>query len=69
MKCFYLETGLGCCLLMAEDAASARRTVLREVGTRHGVQVVREATQRDISWVRAMGGDVPAAMLAERAKT
>lgn len=60
MALYYVETGRGCCIRCARSAEQAEREALREVGTYEGVQNVREATERDIEWVRGMGGRVPA---------
>ena len=59
MTLFYVETGRGCCIRSARTEQQAEREVLREVGTSEGVQLVRKAAQKDIDWVRAMGGVVP----------
>jgi hypothetical protein len=58
-KLFYLSTGMGACIRVAEDEDDAYEKVLREVGTDAGVDDVREATEQDIEWVRGMGGRVP----------
>lgn len=60
MALYYVETGRGCSIRRARSKEQAEREVLREVGTLEGVQRVREATKRDIEWVRGMGGEVPA---------
>lgn len=60
MALYYVETGRSCCIKRARSEEQAEREVLREVGTYEGVQRVREATKRDIEWVRGMGGRVPA---------
>lgn len=56
---FYASTGLGATLVKAEDEDEAYEKTLRKVGTYNGVKEVRKATERDIEWVRAMGGYVP----------
>jgi hypothetical protein len=60
MTLYYVETGRGCGIRRARSVEQARRKTLREVGTYEGVRLVREATQRDLNWVRGMGGSVPA---------
>jgi hypothetical protein len=60
MALYYVETGRGCGIKRARSEEQAKREVLREVGTIEGVRLVREATRRDIDWVRGMGGNVPA---------
>lgn len=59
IKLFYVETGRGCGLKKGKTAESVRRVTLSEVGSIDGVRLVREATERDIAWVRGMGGHVP----------
>ncbi len=58
-RLYYVSTGLGATLVVAEDQDSAEEKTLRKVGTYNGVQDCREATEQDIEWVRAMGGYVP----------
>lgn len=60
MALYYVETGRGCCIQRARSEEQAKNMILREVGSDEGVQRVREATARDIEWVRGMGGRVPA---------
>jgi hypothetical protein len=59
MKPFYIETGMGACIRMARTAESAEAAVLREVGTIHGVSLVREAKTADALFIKSMGGYVP----------
>lgn len=59
MKPFYIETGMGACIRMAQTAKSAKAAVLREVGTIHGVSLVREATTTDVLLIKGMCGYVP----------
>jgi hypothetical protein len=59
MALFYAETGCGCCIRSFKTLDDAEDGILREVGTREGVTLVREATERDIEHVRSMGGYVP----------
>lgn len=61
MKLFYIETNRGCGLRRAHRLSSARKMAEREVGISN-VREVREATERDIAWVRGMGGYVPQIM-------
>lgn len=58
MKIYYADTDRGCALRAANSLAQARAQFNREVGS-DNVQVVRVATQEDIDWVEAMGGEVP----------
>jgi len=58
-KLYYAETGLGCCIREAETLNLARSLVLREAGTCSGISLIRKATEKDVEWVRAMGGYVP----------
>lgn len=59
MPIYYAETGLGCCLEKYKNIEAARKGFLREAGTRAGVQLVRKATKKDISWIQGMGGRLP----------
>lgn len=59
MNIYYAETGMGCTIVEAFDEQEARSQVLQEVGTYHGVSLVRKATKEDIAWVHVMGGWVP----------
>ncbi len=59
MKLFYAETGRGACIRKGVDEDEVYDKLLREVGTSDGVQGVREATSRDIAYVKGMGGYVP----------
>lgn len=59
MGVYYFETAHLCGIRKGLTAASVRREVLREVGTRQGVGVVREATAADVSHILGMGGHVP----------
>lgn len=56
MKIFYCETGVGCCLVRASTAESARNKMEKKVGTLAGVSLTREATEADLAWVRGFGG-------------
>jgi hypothetical protein len=58
MKIYYAETDRGCALRTAETLDKARAQFKREVGE-DNVRTVREATEKDIDWVRGMGGYVP----------
>lgn len=71
MKPFYIETGMGACIRMASSLEAAKRAVLKEVGTIHGVSLAREATTRDILHLKMMCGMIPPgaeAYIAQRAK-
>jgi len=59
MKTYYCETGLGACLVQAQNLNLARHKAIEDAGTHAGVQLVRKASSTDIEWVRAMGGWVP----------
>ena len=59
MQLYYAETGLGACIRVANDEDEAYEKLLKEVGTANGIQELREATDRDIAHVKAMGGRVP----------
>ena len=59
MKYYYAETGMGACIRVAENIDSARKQILREVGTANGIQIIREATKFDIDRVTVMGGLIP----------
>jgi hypothetical protein len=61
MPVYWLSTGCGVCLSEGKDEDETYERVLREVGTRNGVQEIREATASDIAYVKAMGGYVPKA--------
>lgn len=58
-KLYYVSTDRGCCLRAAKTAAAAKRSVANDCGI-NNVREVRLATQRDVAWVRGMGGYVPA---------
>jgi ribosomal protein S16 len=64
-KLFYVETGRGCMLILANSIIQARGRALQNVGTYEGVSSVRKATPQDIAWVEAMGGFNPIKALAE----
>jgi len=55
----YFETARGCGIREYRDLPSAKVNITRETGTYDPPSVIREATEEDISWVRAMGGFVP----------
>ena len=55
---YYAETTYGASLGEAANLESARREVLREVGS-YGFKAVRVATKQDIAWVESMGGWSP----------
>ena len=56
---FYFETDIGCGIRNGADEDSVTDELLEEVGSVHDIKVVREATEKDIGWVRAMGGYIP----------
>lgn len=58
MKWFYFESDRGCGIRDYRNHESALKGIAREVGEGY-VTVVREATERDIAWVRGMGGYIP----------
>jgi hypothetical protein len=58
-KLFYVETGIGCSLMLAEDEDHAWTKARQAVGTYNGVNRVRKATKQDIAWVEGMGGYNP----------
>ncbi len=60
MTLYYVSTGRGCCIRRGGSAASVERSVLLEVGTANGPVKVRKATEKDIAWVRSMGGNTSA---------
>jgi hypothetical protein len=59
-KLIFVSTGNGRCTIhIGTSVGSVKRAVLRSVGTMVGVKEAREATPKDIAWVRGMGGYVP----------
>lgn len=58
MGLFYIETEFGCGIREARSLEAAERALRREVGE-YGFKGVRPATEKDVAWVRAMGGSVP----------
>lgn len=52
---FYIETTFGCGIRFAKSLEQAKEKLLKEVGS-YGYKSVREATAKDIAWVKAMGG-------------
>lgn len=58
MARFYFESDRGCGIREYRNLERALRGVAREVGDGY-VTVVRKATEKDISWVRDMGGFIP----------
>lgn len=56
---FYVSiSGRGCGLRAAKDEDAVRDMMAREAGT-DNIQEIREATDKDIDWVKGMGGRVP----------
>ena len=64
MKLYYVSTRQGCTIRKASSLAAAIRSVARDVGS-NNVQDGRIATDKDIAWVRGMGGYVPATARGE----
>lgn len=58
MALYYISTYNGCGIREAATKRKARAIANRESGSLN-VKEVRKATDRDIAWVRAMGGYVP----------
>jgi len=58
-KLYYAETGMGATMIVATTENAAHNKVLKKVGTENGVQLVREATAKDIASVKAMNGYIP----------
>lgn len=56
---YYFESDFGCGIRDFKSISQAREKILAEVGTHSGVKVCRPATNKDISWVKGMGGFVP----------
>lgn len=54
---YYVSTDRGCGIRAARDEDAVWRQLAREVGT-DNVRDVREATEKDMDWVRGMGGYV-----------
>lgn len=58
-KLFYFETDIDCGLRLGNDKDEVFNEIRAEVGTVNNIQTVREATLKDINWVKSMGGHVP----------
>lgn len=56
---FYIETEFGCGIRLGEDEDEIYEKEKKSIGTEHDITLVREATERDISWVKTMGGYIP----------
>lgn len=56
---FYIETVHGCGIRAAANIDEAERNLDKEVGSDNW-DVCEPATEGDISWVRSMGGCIPA---------
>ncbi len=58
-KLFYVETEIGCGIRTGTDEDEVYDEEVESIGTYHSVRLVREATKKDIAWVRTMGGYIP----------
>ena len=58
MKPFYISFPEGCTVIYAATAASARRYAVEEFGRSNGPYTVSNAEEKDIAYVRAMGGGI-----------
>lgn len=58
-KLYYAETGRGACIRAGLTRAETWNALLKEIGTTAGVKLIRLATEKDIAWVKGMGGLVP----------
>lgn len=58
-KLYYVETGAGCGIRIGRNAGAVEKAELKAVGYNNGVRLVREATEEDITHVKAMGGYIP----------
>jgi len=50
---------MGCGIRKGYSKLSVYKKELQEFGNFNGVDTVREATEKDITWVKAMGGKIP----------
>jgi hypothetical protein len=57
----YISLDNGRCGLSTESP----RDILHRIGTEN-VRAIRPASQKEVDWVRAMGGDVPDGIVRER---
>jgi len=62
MKLYYFEADCGCGIRRAKSKDSAYKSIQREVGTMNNIDIVQEATEENIAWVKSMGGYVPNSM-------
>jgi hypothetical protein len=63
---YYFQHDAGCGLRAAQSAASAFKSLRGEFGTHFGAIMVRHATERDVAWVRGMGGCLPDGVVHKR---
>lgn len=59
MPLYYVNTNFGCGIRCAPDIKTARKHLLQDVGEYGGPGTCKPATQKDIDWVRSMGGYIP----------
>lgn len=59
MPLYYFQSDMGCGIRVATSLRQAESKIRREVGTYGDARNIRLATERDIAWVRGMGGYVP----------
>jgi len=57
-KLYYVDTEVGCTLIVARNIVSALKDANREYGSRF-LREVRESTKEDIDHIRSMGGYIP----------
>jgi hypothetical protein len=55
----YVSTDFGCSIRIGPDSQ-----IIREIGTAH-IKGIRFATEKDVAWVRGMGGRVPDGRIAK----
>lgn len=56
---FYFESDMGCGIRTYPNLEAAEIGIRREVGTANNPSNIRPATERDLEWIRAMGGYAP----------
>jgi len=59
MPFYYFESDMGCGIRKYRNIEQAKKEIKIEVGTYNYKDIVREATEEDISWVKTMGGYIP----------
>lgn len=57
-KLFYVRKQSGCGLIASESLKEATKEFIKDWGSYELLQI-READEKDIAWVRGMGGRVP----------